>query len=188
MFYEKLAEAKEEKKRGQRNRLEDIGFNVGAGVLAHQGLKRGLDASAFSRLNEQSRMGRNTAADMMRVGGESEKDIRKDLAKLNFDDLAGTSTHNPLTKVVDTLSGAEGLRDTYKKHKERAANLWDQYLDGNTSVPVHEAGKLEEAALHKLRGRRLLGRRVAHGVGFAGALAGANKLRNMYNARKQRED
>jgi hypothetical protein len=160
MFYEKLAEAKQDKKRGQRNRLDDVGFNVGAGMLAHQGLKRGLDASAFpSPLNSWAKE-------------------------------HGTLTHNPLTKVVDTLSGAEGLRDTYNKHKDHAAHLMGEYNAKRIDFKQYmkEGSEVAEQAKTKLRGRRLLGRRVAHGVGIGGALLGANKLRNMWNKRKQREE
>jgi hypothetical protein len=187
MFYEKLAEAKAENERGRRNRLDDVGFNVGAGVLAHQGLKRGLDASAFSRLNES---GRGAVSARSSYHNKSPREVLKGLSSEELGDITGTRTHNPLTKIVDKLSGAEDLRDTYKKHRANVKDLQKQYEGAPFSGAshLHDAEEVAERALDKLRGRRLLGRRVAHGVGLAGALYGANKLRNMYNARKQREE
>lgn len=186
MFYEKLAESKAENERGRRNRLDDLGFNVGAGMLAHQGLKRGLDASAFSRLNES---GRGAVIARSTYHNKSPKEVLKGLSQEDLGDITGTRTHNPLTKIVDKLSGAEDLRDTYKKHRANVVDLQRQMNEALLrDAPLHDAEEVSKKALDELRGRRLLGRRVAHGVGLAGALYGANKLRNMWNKRKQQRE
>ena len=84
--------------------------------------------------------------------------------------------------------------DTIRKSRlSRAKELRDQYHAGGMVSPDLLQGATDQERLgkemtQKLRKRRLLGRRVAHGVGLGAALLGANKLRNMYNARKQQKD
>ena len=204
MFYEKLAQAKEDKKRGERNRLDDLGFNVGAGMLAHKGLERGLDASAFSRDNMDGRIARKQYNDIISASSgkyskEQLREARKQLRATDFSNVSATTTHNPLTRLVDKMSGATGLRDEYRKHRDQAEDFWEQQKaipwvkDGDNEQIKQlkrqwsEQVDLRDAAQEKMRGRRLLGRRVAHGVGLGATLLGANKLRNMYNARKERK-
>lgn len=117
---------------------------------------------------------------------EARKRIRND----DYTDVAFTSTHNPLTRLVDKMSGATALRDEHKKLRDATGSLDDVYNRPSAQrsaarASYDEAVALADAAEKKMRSRRLLGRRVAHGVGLGATLLAANKLRNMYNARNQ---
>ena len=203
MFYEKLAEKKRERKSQQTSRLDDIGFNVGAGMLAHKGLEKALDASAFSPYNQAVRdMGAVARIDAAEMADERElprkklkeayKLIKKNMTENKNDaaEASFTTTHNPLTRVVDNISGAEDMARKRRQKIKESKELYKMYEEGGEVSPdlLRGSSAAEEAAEEltgKMRKRRLLGRRVAHGVGLGAALLGANKLRNMYNNRNQ---